>query len=270
MAISHEFDKIINRVKGITADANNIYWSKDDLISFINEGQEEYCEKTLTLRAEGPLTTRENSQIYNLPTDCHLVDRIEDENGDALTKTTSRDLERMFGNRFRNALGSPSHYYQNLDGIGQIRFYPNPSTDLRATYETFDADLGGNISSDDDDAVAETYDSELGAVIDTDQEDDTAYDTFNFDTGLVTGVLATTGKLRVFYARNPRPDIYEINDLQALQYYALHKCYEKDGPFQDFKKSMHYELKFQERVGEERGRVSSGQHAQISVRGSYA
>jgi len=67
MALYHPFDKVMDRVKSITADTNNIIWSKEELIGFIDEGQEEYCQKTLTLRAEGALLTRENSQIYNLP-----------------------------------------------------------------------------------------------------------------------------------------------------------------------------------------------------------
>lgn len=270
MALQHEFDTVISRVKGITGDVNFIRWPKSDLISYINEGQEEYCKKTKILRSEGPLTARENSEIYTLPSDCFIVDRIEDGNSYELIKTTSRDLSRMFGNRFRLASGTPKYYYQDLDGQNQLRFHPNPSSDLRASFETIDAEYGAVISSDDDDAVAETYDSEYGAVVDTDEESDIGTDTFDYEEGAVTGVLSTASILRVFYVRYAREDILEIEDIQALQYYALHKCYEKDGPLQNLQSSAYYEGKFMERISEERGRVDSGQHANMSVRGSYA
>ncbi len=269
MPILSPFNKVIDRVRKITADANGIYWPTSELEDYINEGQEEYCEKTKTLRAEAPLTTRENSQIYNLPVDCYTVTRLERGDGNSIKKSSSTDLMRMFGPKFRNDSGTPEYYYQDLDGELQLRFYPNPSDDLRASYETFDSDLGGIISSDDDLAVAETYDSELGEVVDTDQEDDEAYDTFNFDEGIITGVLNTASKMRAFYIRSPRLDCLEIRDIQALQYYTLHKCYEKDGPYQDVNKSSYYENKFQERINRESTRVESAYHAELSVRGSY-
>lgn len=269
MPLAHAFDEILIRVRNTTRDQNYIFWSRPELIDYINEGQDEYCEKTQTLRAEAPLTTRENSQIYNLPSDCYIVDRIEREDGCVIIKTSSRDLQAAYGSTFRTHTGTPTHYYQDLDGQGQLRFYPTPDADLRAGFETFDSDLGGIISSTDDDAVDETYDSEVGEVVDTDEDDDTAYDVFDFDTGVVTGVLATTGKLRVFYSRRPRKDVLEIRDIQALSYYALHKCYEVDGALQDINKSVLYENKFQERVNTECTRVNSAYHAELRVRGQY-
>lgn len=267
MPLAHAFDKIINRVKGTTRDHNHIFWTKEELIDFINEGQEEYCERTQTLRAEAPLTTRENSQIYNLPEDCYIVDRIELADGRTILKSSSRDLEAAYGSQFRNAIGTPTHYYQDLDGQGQLRFYPTPDESLLAEYETFDSELGAIISSDDDEAVAETYSAETGSVVDT---DDDTYDVFNFDTGIVTGVLSTAEKMRVFYSRRPRKDILEVPDIQALSYYCLHKCYEIDGAFQDINKSAFYENKFMERVNEECGRVNSAYHGNLRVRGQYA
>jgi len=152
----------------------------------------------------------------------------------------------------------------------QLRFYPNPDADLRASYETIDSEFGGITNSDDENAVAQTYDSEFGAVVDTDPDDEDGTDTFNYEEGAVTGVIDTADKLRVFYIRKPREGYVEVNDLQALQYYCLHKCYEKDSSFQDLKKSMHYEIKFQERVNEEATRVNSAYHGNLSVRGTYA
>jgi hypothetical protein len=269
MPLTHPFDVIINRVKNTTRDQNLIFWSKPELIDYINEGQEEYCEKTMTLRAEAPLTTRENSQIYNLPVDCYIVDRIEREDGVTLLKTSSRDLESRYGSTFRTSTGTPTHYYQDLDGQGQLRFYPTPETDLRAEYETIDAELGGIISSTDDDAVDETYSQELGEVVDTDADDDTAYDTFDFENGVVTGVISTEGKFRVFYSRKPRANELEVSDVQALSYYALHKCFEVDGAFQDLNKSIMYENKFQERVNTEATRVYSAYHGQLRTKPAY-
>ena len=258
------FDTIISRVRATTSDANGIYWPKDDLISFINEGQFEYCQKTKTLRAEAPLTSQENNHIYNLPTDCIEADYVERGDGKRIYKTTVEDLDRMFGPMFRRATGDPLYFYHSLDGQKQIRFYPTPTEDQRATWETFDADLGV-VTGSEEDGVVDDYDGEAGEIVDGNG----AYDTFDFDAGIVTGTINSDGALRVYYYREPREDQYEINDLQALQYYCLHKCYEKEGPFRDLNLSMHYEMKFQERVNEESNRMESGQHANMSVRGYY-
>lgn len=296
MALPHVFDDIIQRASRITGDLNFIRWSKDELIDYINEGQREYCEKTMILRAEGPLTTRENSEIYNLPEDCFMVDRVERPDGHIIEKTTSRDLQRAYGTRYRSYTGNPTHYYQDLDGQKQLRFYPIPTDDMRSEYADFDSELGAVIAVDQltieplvvdnvqiydendplyiADATAATFDSELGVTTDSTLTDDLTDDgtdsnTFNYEEGAVTGVLDTEGKARVFYVRYPRIDYLEIEDLQALRNYVLHKCYEKDGPQMNPQLSLMYENKFQERVNREIGRVSSGQHANISTQGYY-
>jgi hypothetical protein len=294
MALIHEFDKVIERVTRITADLKFNRWSRDELIDYINEGQREYCEKSMNLRAEGPILNRENSEIYTLPNDCYRVDRIERSDGCTIEKTTSRDLERAQGSRYRIARGQPTHYYQDLDGQRQLRFYPVPTENVLSTYRDVDGELGivtqAGVSEinplivdgveivDENDplyiATHESlgFDSELGVTVDSTEPNEDGEDdnTFNFDEGAVQAVINGEGKFRVWYVRYPREDIFEIDDLQALQYYALHKCYEKDGPVQNIDTSMLYERRFQERINREIGRVSSGQSANMSSRGYYA
>lgn len=293
MALSHEFDEIINRVQLITGDSRFIRWSKKELIVYINEGQREYCEKTMTLRAESPLTVRENSEIYNLPDDCFIVDRIERSDGNLLLKTTSRDLQFRFSERYRKVIGEPTHYYQDLDGQKQLRFFPIPGENILAEYVNFIGELGAVIGIDDVDlqplvidnvqifneedeaflanATPIPFESEFGVTVDSTLENEEGQDDnhFNFEEGAVTGVLSTEGKFRVWYVRYPREDKREIDDDQALQYYVLHKCYEKDGPQMNPEISGMYEMRYQERINRESGRVSSGQHANMSCRGVY-
>jgi hypothetical protein len=270
MALPHVYDEVIQKISRITGDVNFIRWSKDELIDYINEGQREYCEKTMILRAEGPLTTRENSEIYNLPEDCFMVDRVERPDGHVIYKTTSRDLLRQYGTKYRHYTGNPESYYQDLDGQKQLRFYPTPTEDMRSVYADFTGELGAVTGN----AEPADFDSELGLTTDstlTDDNTDEGVDsnTFNYEEGVVTGVIDNSGKVRVFYVRYPRVDYLEIDDEQALRNYALHKCYEKDGPQMNPQLSIMYEDKFEERVNREIGRVSSGQHANISTQGYY-
>ncbi len=293
MALPHEFDQIIKRVQLITGDSKFIRWSKDELILYINEAQREYCEKTMILRAESPLTVRENSEIYTLPDDCFIVDRIERSDGNVISKTTSRDLQRRFSDRYRKDVGNPEFYYQDLDGQRQLRFYPIPSEDILGEYSNFIGELGAVYGIDDVDlqplvldgvqifneedpaylanATPIPFESEFGVTIDSTLENEFGIDDnhFNFEEGAVTGVLVTEGKFRVWYVRYPREDKREIDDDQAMQYYTLHKLYEKDGPQMNPELSIMYEQRYQERVNREVGRVSSGQHADMSCRGVY-
>jgi len=294
MPLPHEFDRVIGKVTRVTGDVNFIRWSKDELIDYINEGQREYCEKTFILRSEGPLTTRENTEIYTLPEDCFNVDRIERHDGCVIQKTTSRDIERQFGPRYRISRGSVTHYYQDLDGQRQLRFFPIPTDQVLSEYLDFTGELGVVVAADSVDfepivvdgvqiydesdplyianATPIEFDSELGVTVDSTLENEDGEDTntFNYEEGAVTGVLSTEGKFRVWYSRYPRLGKLEIDDDQALYNYALHKCYEKDGPQQNLELSLLYENKYQERVNREIGRVASGQNAAMSVRGVYA
>lgn len=293
MALPHEFDQIIQRVQRITGDSKFIRWSKDELIDYINEAQREYCEKTMILRAESPLTVRENSEIYTLPDDCFIVDRIERSDGNVIVKTTSRDLQRQFSDRYRRDIGDPEFYYQDLDGQKQLRFYPIPGEDILGEYANFIGELGAVYGIDDvnleplvldnvqifdeesplflANATPIPFESEFGVTIDSTLENEEGLDDnhFDFEEGAVTGVLVTEGKFRVWYVRYPRIDKREIDDDQAMQYYTLHKVYEKDGPQMNSELSNMYEQRYQERVNRESGRVSSGQHANMSCRGVY-
>ncbi len=294
MALPHAFDKILQRVTRLTGDLNFIRWSKDELIDYINEGQREFCEKTMILRTEAPLTVRENSEIYTLPDDCFIVDRLERNDGYTIPKTTSRDLARSQGRNYRSDFGRPISYYQDLDGMRQIRFYPIPDDSITATYRPIEGELGVvvqagqyeiepivvngvEIFDDNNPLLLEElesipFTSELGLTVDSTELDEFGRDTnvFNHEEGEVVQVLNTEGAFYVWYVRYPREDILEIDNLQAMQYYVLHKCYEKDGPLQNIQLSGLYEQRFSDRMNEEIGRVASGQHARMSTRGTYA
>jgi hypothetical protein len=293
MALPHAFDKIIERVRRILSDTEKVLFSDEELRDYINEAQREFCEKTRILRAEGPLTTQENSKIFNLPDDCFIVDYIARADGHMIVKTSSRDLLNNYGTRFHTCYGNPEFYYQDMDGQKQVRFYPIPTESVLASFQQFDSELGAIIASDsvtiepiivdgveiydEDDplyiaaATAETFDSELGAVVDSSIPDAEGLDNNNFtsELGAVTAVMSTEGVYQVFYIRYPQENLLEIDDIQAMQYYCLHKCYEKDSPVMNLKISIHNENKFQERVSRETMRVSSAQHASMATRGVY-
>jgi hypothetical protein len=271
MPLSHAFDTIIERVRRILADTEKVLFSEEELRDYINEAQREFCEKTRILRAEGPLTTQENSRVFNLPDDCFIVEQIARADGHIIKKTSSRDLLNNYGTKFHTCYGTPEYYYQDWDGQKQVRFYPIPADSVLASFQAIDSEFGAIISAADEAATPHEFDSELGAVADSQIPDDEGLDNniFTSEAGAVTSVLNTEGVFKVFYIRYPELNVMEIDDAQALQYYCLHKCHEKDSPVMNVKLSVHYENKFQERVNRESMRVSSAQHANVATRGVY-
>jgi len=293
MPLPHAFDEIIKRVRRILSDTEKVLFSDEELRDYINEAQREFCEKSRILRAEGPLTTQENAKIFNLPQDCFIVDYIQRADGHMIKKTSSRDLLNNYGTRFHTYHGNPEYYYQDMDGQKQVRFYPLPDESVLASFQQIDSEFGAIVAADlitlvplivdgvevynETDplylaaATPHEFDSEFGAVVDSQILDEEGLDNNNFtsELGAVTSVLNTEGVYRVFYIRYPQKDLLEIDDVQAMQYYCLHKCYEKDSPVMNLKISIHNENKFQERVSRETMRVSSAQHAEMATRGVY-
>jgi len=103
------FKDIKKQVRRTVDDPDGIRWPDDVLEDYINEGQEEYCRESKTLRAESALLSRENFEIYTLPNDLYETIRIERRDGFPLQKTTSRDLAMRFGSLFRDSDGDPTN-----------------------------------------------------------------------------------------------------------------------------------------------------------------
>jgi len=260
------FKDIVNTIRRISTDTDGVMWDNQELTDYLNEGQREFCRLTRTLRAETPLLYRENFEIYTLPNNCYEITRIELADGTVLCKSSSNDLARRFGSRYREATGTPSFYYHDLDGEGQIRFYPKANANLCSQYTAFNTEPGAVSQVQDDLGVNIAFDSEEGVVADYESDE---YDMFDFEEGAVTASVSTDSAVRVFYICYPRKDYMEISDELALRYYTLARCLEKDSPLQDLKKSVFYDTKFDHRVNIQRGRMQSAFGAELAVKGHY-
>jgi len=272
-----QFEKVFVQVRRTVDDPDGIRWPDEVLRDYINEGQLEYCRESKTLRAEGALLSRENFEIYTLPDDLYETIRIERRDGLPLVKTSSTDLANRFGSLFRDSDGDPTHYYQDLDGPRQLRFWPRPADDIRAGFVTFDSEQGAIVAANDfnvppiDSVIP--FDSEEGVVTQAEgipiTSEDDLYTTFDFQEGAVGAVVSTDETIRVFYVRLPRENVLEIEDLRALRYYCLFRIYEEDSPFQDLQKAEFYEQRFLTRMRIERNRVEGAYGANLAVKGWY-
>lgn len=294
-----EFQKIIQQVRRVIDDVDGVRWRDEILVDYINEGQTEFCRETKILKAYAPLTVRENSEIYTLPEDLYETIRIQRSDGIEVYKTTSYDISQGYGMyrgfeswrggvAFNQVVGTPTHYYQDLDGERQLRFWPRPTDDFLAKYQPFDEEEGLTAFVSDINDEPADFNQEEGVIsdsnvlfdVDKDQLTETNngqavtdgaedFTTFNHEEGVMTSILQTTGVFNVWYWRYPRENKLEINDQRALRFYALYRIYEEDSPFQDLQKSEFYNDKFWSRIMVERGRSQTGQGANMRVRGEW-
>jgi hypothetical protein len=150
------YSKIRKRVREeITRDLDGDYWPDDVLDAWINEGQLNYCREGRVLRKRAPLQLKENIEVYTAPPDCYEILRIEAADGRLLEPTTSRELEGLIGGSNRgmssrgtwlstrsgadwlNKTGTPTHWFQDLDGRTQFRLYPRASPTIETAPVAF-------------------------------------------------------------------------------------------------------------------------------------
>lgn len=127
------FPEMIAKVRLQLQDAEGNYWTDEEITDYLNEGQVEYCRKSLALRGEAPIVLKENQGTYTLPDDVIQILRVEDSDGKEIHRVDSADLQKRLGNfRARDNGsnvndGNPNFCYADLDGIGSLRFYPRPN-----------------------------------------------------------------------------------------------------------------------------------------------
>jgi len=128
-----KFDDLVVKLQRVLKDCEANYWTVDELKDYLNEGQLEFVRSTGELRAEFPIVSKENQEVYDLPNDCIDVLRIENKEGQVVEPIDSRTLRSMFGDTYRNTEGpNPSYYYMDLDGPRRFRFYPKPSPSIES------------------------------------------------------------------------------------------------------------------------------------------
>jgi len=135
MAVS-EFATLRAQIARQLQDPDHDYWTADELDDYINEGQKQFAEQTRCLRGETVISTKENIETYNFPADYLQLLRMEDDNGASLVLSDWRNLQERYGTKYRDATGDPTTIYSDLDGHGQFRFYPRPSSSIEQSAAT--------------------------------------------------------------------------------------------------------------------------------------
>lgn len=133
------FDDLVAKVRRVVRDDHGNYWTDDEIKDYLNEGQREFVRQTFCLRAQSPITAKENEEVYLLPDGCREVLRMENTEGTKLEKTTSHDLQAQHGDGWRDTTGTPEAFYSDLDGDGKFRFYPRPVPSVESSLTAFDA-----------------------------------------------------------------------------------------------------------------------------------
>ena len=130
-------DSIRAKVRKKLQDPDGNRWDDDELNELIDDAQRHYVEETGALRAQAPISVKENEDVYTWPEDCLRVLRIENSERKEVEPSTSADLERQYGGRWRETEGTPSRYYSDLDGSGSFRFYPKADPSFEASSVAF-------------------------------------------------------------------------------------------------------------------------------------
>jgi hypothetical protein len=120
------FSELIGKIRTRLQDTQGDFWSDDELLLALNEGQRDYAERTKCLTALAPIIAKENIETYNFPDDYLDFIRMENADGEAVTPTVSPRVQELFGDRWRDATGDPQYLFSDLDGAGQFRMYPRP------------------------------------------------------------------------------------------------------------------------------------------------
>ncbi len=127
------FDEVLTRARRQLQDTgDNPRWTDDELSGWIDDGQRHYVEETGVLRSQAPISVKENEDVYTWPEDCMRVIRIENNERYEVTPTTSGELQRREGGKYREVEGTPQEYYSDLDGPGSFRFYPKADPSFEA------------------------------------------------------------------------------------------------------------------------------------------
>lgn len=108
-----------------------------------------------------------------------------------------------------------------------------------------------------------------GALVDY---SDTDKRLVNFDSeyGEVVAVYQSQDVATAWYVRKPSSEVVDIDDVQALIYYALYRAYEKDENRQNLSKAAYFNALYMRRVSRAKARAIRGfNKTRVSTRGYY-
>ena len=114
--------EIIDRLRLLLQDENGEIWSDSELAAYINDGQNEYAERTKCLVNSFQLITEDGEG--SLPDDFIDFKYGVNANWNTIYPATWEHLLKDKGEGFETVEGTPTHIYDNLSSDGKYKTYP--------------------------------------------------------------------------------------------------------------------------------------------------
>jgi len=185
---------LLGRIKDVLQDTDQDLWTDEELLSYVNMGQDDYARRTKQFRRISRLATGQDPHLFNLPHD--LIELLWVEyDGDRLVSSSWREIQEI-DTSFTSTTGTPKYWYQDLGNLRELRVYPIP-TDNDEDIANFDQEEGAVGALDIVGSTVDTfYPAETGVIRDIVDGTQTAPTsesvTTSLNYGYVSGTLAQT------------------------------------------------------------------------------
>lgn len=160
--------EIISSARDTLNDASAVKWSRERLLSHLNDGIKQIAVLTHCFVAEVGLPASSNGR-YTLPANA-IAPRWVQYGRDFIDPISFQELRKKYGNGFhRHTSTRPIHWYNDMGSNYEIRLYPIPS-EISRSVQSFEGSEGAVVYNDVDDGDTVVTIGEDGAEI-TDPED---------------------------------------------------------------------------------------------------
>ena len=206
-------DDIITRARETLADPTGKRWSDARLLNLVKEAQEDICIQAELLRGSVTILSYINKQLYTLPDEVLLLDRVL-YNGEPLTLTTHEKLDQADPD-WEEAIGDIEAVVYDKLNRREIKVYPVPNTVTATDDYIFSSDYGIMTSLTDHTAVAD-----YGIVTDLPSGVDSDYGV------VVSGQVSVAGEMKLYYIKKPTAPVLggdlHIDDMfdKAIKFYV--------------------------------------------------
>lgn len=218
-------------------DLSATIWSTAEINGYIQSGYDKLTYDSKCLWTTAVLTDVAGQALYNLPDDLQRLDRAT-WNWRRLPASKFFELEKIDIN-FRIIQGQPLTYSIDSDGLKVLRKYPVPAANGIGGLAPATGTWG--IPRSLADVSADTPTGTWGIPRRTG-----AQNSGNWGIPREFFLAAADADFRIDYFRRGQNlatyGLFEIPDqyTKLLRFYALHRCYEREGDGQDLKMSQHY------------------------------
>ena len=128
-----QFSEMVVRVEDVIRDFENFRYTETQIKYLINDGYEEFINKTHCLVKHSNITITEDTALYSVPSDNLTINRV-DWKGRTIPVRTTREMDSIYpslyidtssGVKWKTITGTEVlAVIQDMEGYGQFRIYP--------------------------------------------------------------------------------------------------------------------------------------------------